>query len=251
MHPIASRVLVTLSLATCLLLAVPVAAKPPAVEDFVRIDEFNRQLADKLQQLREAEEFEKKPFPEQLMIKWEKGAATFKHVRKINGPDVLDAIFDWDELAQEPVTDATKRIMKRLPEVLKYKYGDVVKMSSTFRRDRYKVGKVLVDQLVKPPLHVRELAINCLEEIHKTRRQYVAEDPKEKRIKRQKAWKAYIDRVRKYGFFCSSRSAARQPGGRTIPGPRTALRPRRPSAGSTVSRSRTASSRASCGPAMR
>ena len=184
------------SIALLFLLVLPVAAKPPFVEGFVRLDRFNQQLADKLQNLREAEEFEKKPFPEQLLIKWDKGAASFKK-RKIVGPDVLKTIFDWEELFQEPPTDATKRIIQQLPEVLKLKYGNIVKMGKTFRRERFLVGRVLIGQLVKPPLHVRELAITCLEEIHKTRRQYVASDPKEKRVKRYKAWKAYIERVSK------------------------------------------------------
>ena len=114
------------SIALLLLLSLPVAAKPPTVEAFVRLDRFNRQLLEKLQRLRDAEEFEKKPFPEQLLIRWDKGASSFKHVRKISGPDVLELIFKWEELAQEPSTDAAKRIMQKLPEVLKAKYGDVV-----------------------------------------------------------------------------------------------------------------------------
>jgi len=186
-----------LSLPLALLPLRPATAKPPTVEGYVRIDEFNQLLAGKLQELREAEEFEKKPFPEQLVIKWEKGATSFKKVRKINGPDVVEEVFEWEELQSEPPTDATKRLMELLPKVLRDKYGAALKMDGDFKRERYKLGKILVDNLVKPPLHVRKLAIDCLEAMHHTRRNYVPEDPKDKRLKGQKAWKNYIERVRK------------------------------------------------------
>ncbi|MHC4451890.1 MAG: hypothetical protein ACYS0E_17420 [Planctomycetota bacterium] len=187
----------SLVLAFVVLLSVPAAAKPPAAEGFVRIDEFNQLLAGKLQELREAEEFEKKPFEEQLLIKWGKDATSFKHVRKITGPDVVDTIFEYEELLKEPPTDVAQRIAKKLPEVLKAKYGESLKMNKKFKLERFKVGKILVAQLVKQPLHVRQLAIECLDAVHHTRRGYVAEDPKDKRVKKQKAWKDYIDRVKK------------------------------------------------------
>jgi hypothetical protein len=183
--------------ALLLALAIPAAAKPPRVDGFVRIDEFTQNLAGKLQELREAEEFEKKPFEEQLLIKWEKNATSFKHVKKIKGPDVVEMIFEYDELLKEPPTDVAQRIAERLPAVLRAKYGESLKMSKTFKTERWKVGKILVAQLVKPPLHVRQLAIDCLEGAHRTRLAYVATDPKERRTRKQKAWKAYIDRVRK------------------------------------------------------
>lgn len=184
------------SLLLTLLFAVPALAKPPTVEGYMRMDEFGRKLEGKLQELREAEEFEKKPFPEQLVIKWEKGATSFRKVRNFDGVDVVKEVFDWEEIQKEPPTEATQRIMTKLPEVLRVKFGAALKMDRDFKRERYKIGRILVDNLVKPPLHVRKLALDCLEAMHHTRRNFVPEDPKDKRVKGQNAWKKYIDRVK-------------------------------------------------------
>ena len=82
-----------------------------------------------------------------------------------------------------------------LPQALKTHYGEAIKITSSFKRDRYQVGKELVDQLVKPPLHVRELAIECLQMVYNQgRKAYVAEDSKARRIKKQKEWKDYVRR---------------------------------------------------------
>jgi len=182
-----------------LLLAVPAAARPPRVDadvTFVRIDEFGKLIAGKHQQLKYEEEFRKKPFPEQLVIKWGEGATEFKTMRKIDGPDVIETVFEWEELRQEKPSEAALRVCKELPEVLKKKYGAVLKMDNKFKRERYRMGRLLVDELVKPPLHVRQLAADCLEAMHHTRQNYVADDDKEKRARAQKRWKTYIDRVR-------------------------------------------------------
>ena len=52
------------------LLAVVAVAKPPASQDFKRIDAFNRELASRFQKFKDAEEFKQKPLPEKLVIKW-------------------------------------------------------------------------------------------------------------------------------------------------------------------------------------
>lgn len=183
--------------ALVVLLSIPAAAKPPTVEGFVRKDEFNQLLAGKLQELREAEEFEKKPFEEQLLIKWGANASSFKHVKTIKGDDVVEKIFEYEELLKEPPTDVAQRLMKKLPEVLEAKYGQSLKMNKKFKTERWRVGKILIGQLVKPPLHVRQLASDCLEACHHTTLGYVATDPKGRRVQKQKAWKAYIDRVKR------------------------------------------------------
>ena len=179
------------------LIALPVSAKPPATEGFVRIDKFTEMLDARLKELQEKEQFAKLPFEEQLVIMWAKGEKSYKKVRKINGPDVIETIFDWDEINKEPPTDSANRLAASLPGVLKKKYGESLKMDKKFKSERYKVGRVLVAQLVNPPLHVRELAIECLNAMHHTRRNYVADDPKDRRVRRQKAWKDYIERVKK------------------------------------------------------
>ena len=165
-------------------LAPAVWAKPPASEGFVRFV-----------MLKKAEEFKKKPFPEKLLIRWSEGESSFESVRKLNGEAVVKAIFEWDDLTGEARTEAGERVAELLPEVLKEKYGEATRLNTAFRRDRYKVGRELVDQLVKPPLHVRELAIECLKMTYNGgRRGYVAEDAKPRRIKRQKEWLDYVKR---------------------------------------------------------
>ena len=116
-----------------LLLAVPAAGKPPRVDatvQFVRIDEFDKLIAGKHQQLKYEEEFRQKPFPEQLVIKWGEGATEFKSMRKIDGPDVIETVFEWEELRQEKPSEAAQRVCKELPLVLEKKYGAVLKMDN-------------------------------------------------------------------------------------------------------------------------
>ena len=185
-------------LLSILLLSGAAFAKPPQVEGFVRMDEFNRQLRTRFQEFREAEEFGQKPFPEKLLIKWSEGAPSFESVRKITGEVVLKEIFAWDELIGENPSEAADRAATLLPDVLKTKYGEATRLSKTFRTDRFKTARVLVDQLVKPPLHVRELAIKCLQMTYNgNRRGYVETDSKAKRKTKQKEWLDYIKRRRK------------------------------------------------------
>jgi hypothetical protein len=184
-----------------LLLSVPFAdvadAKPPTVEGFVRLAKLRKQLAEKLTELRVAETFASKPFPEQLLMKWDEGATSFGKMKKITAEKVLDQIFDWDELIGSEPTEAANRVIALLPIVMGRKYGQVVRMNRSFKSERYKATKGLVDELVKPPVHVRKLAILSLQAVYSTRRQYVETDPKSTRLKRQKAWEAYIKKIKR------------------------------------------------------
>ena len=179
-----------------LLLVGLASAKPPSSDGFERIDALQRQLAARLQKLKTAEEFEKKPLPEKLLIKWSDNEKKFENV-KLSGESVLEAIFEWDEFIGEKPSEAADRVAKQLPEVIKTRYGEAVKLTSSFKKDRYEASKVLVNQLVKPPLHVRILAIECLKNMYGARRGYVAEDDKSKRSKRQSEWSKYIKQRRK------------------------------------------------------
>ena len=173
-----------------------VAAKPPTVEGYVRLDAFRKQLSERIKKLKEEEAFNEKPFPEQLLIKWEAGETSFGKIRKLTGDKVIEEIFKWDELQATEPTKAAKRVMELLPQVMSAKYGQIVKMNKTFKNERYKTTAELVDHLVKPPAHVRQLAIVCLEAAYGTRLRYVANDPKSTRMKRQKAWDSHIKKLK-------------------------------------------------------
>ncbi len=179
------------------LLAVVAVAKPPASQDFKRIDAFNRELASRFQKFKEAEDFKQKPLPEKLVIKWSEGAKAFGGVKKLTGEAVIDAVFEWDALSAENKSEAVDRVLKLLPDVIKTRYGQAVVLNRSFKIERYNASRVLVDQLVKPPLHVRELAIECLKNMYGARRGYVAEDSKAKRQRRQKEWSTYIKQRKK------------------------------------------------------
>ena len=172
-------------------------AKPPASQDFKRIDDFKRELASRFQQFKKAEEFKQKPLPEKLIIKWSEGEKAFGGVKKLTGEAVIKAVFEWDALGAEKKSEAVDRVLKLLPEVIKTRYGQAVVLNRSFKVDRYNASKVLVDQLVKPPLHVRELAIECLKNMYGARRGYVAEDSKAKRERRKKEWSSYIKQRKK------------------------------------------------------
>lgn len=181
------------SLALVLFVVPSVWAKPPASEGFKRLEDLKTDLAKRYQQLKKAEEFEKKPLPEKLLIAWERGDTSFGNVRKLTGEVVVKAIFEWDELTGEAPSEAANRVVKLLPQALKTYYGEATRLNTAFKRDRYKVGRELADQLVKPPLHVRELAIACLMNTYNQgRKGYVAEDAKSRRLKRQKDWIDYV-----------------------------------------------------------
>ncbi|MEM8884148.1 MAG: hypothetical protein AAGD14_08780 [Planctomycetota bacterium] len=180
---------------TLTLCSLPALAKPPVTDGFVRVGEFRTQLAEKLQALRDAEDFETKPFEEQLLIKWEQDATRFKK-KRIKAEDVVETIFEWDQVIGDEPTEAAQRVLKKLPEVLAVKYGDAV-MTKDLKKERYEVSKELVSQLTKKQLHVRDLAARCLYSIYGTTRQYQPKDEPAKLKKRQRAWKDYIDRVRK------------------------------------------------------
>jgi len=183
------------SLALLLVFAPVAAAKPPASSGFVRLQQLNTELAKRYQELKKAEEFEKKPLPEKLLIKWDEGETSFGSVKKLTGEVVVKAIFEWAELTGPNPSEAATRVAKMLPQALKTHYGEAIRITTAFKRDRYQVGKELVDQLVKPPLHVRELAIECLQMTYNQgRKAYVAEDSKARRIKKQKEWKDYVRR---------------------------------------------------------
>ena len=192
-----TRVFVTLLLFWLLLFGAVASAKPPASDGFVRIDAFSRALAGRFQTLKKAEDFEKKPMPEKLLIKYGEGEKSFGSVKRLTGAAVIEAIFEWDEFIGETKSEAADRVIKLLPEVVKNYYGNAVKRNPAFKNDRYKASKVLVDQLVKPPLHVRELAIECLKNMYGARRGYVAEDSKSKRKRRQSEWSSYIKQRKK------------------------------------------------------
>lgn len=184
-----------LALALLLLLAPIAAAKPPASAGFVRLQELNTLLAKRYQELKLAEDFEKKPLPEKLLIKWDLGETSFGSVRKLTGEVVVKAIFEWDEMTSDTPSEAALRVIAFLPTALKTHYGEAIRINTAFKRDRYKVGLELVNQLVKPPLHVRELAIQCLQMTYNQgRKAYVAEDSKARRMKKQKEWKDYVKR---------------------------------------------------------
>jgi hypothetical protein len=185
----------SLLLASLLGLAPVAASKPPTSAGFVRLQELNTLLVKRYQELKDAEEFEKKPMPEKLLIKWEQGETSFGSVRKLTGEVVVKAIFEWEEFISDTPSDAAIKVGKLLPAALKTRYGEAIQITTAFKKERYQVGKELVDQLVKPPLHVRELAIECLQMTYnQNRKGYVPEDKRASRMKKQKEWRDYVKR---------------------------------------------------------
>jgi hypothetical protein len=146
--------------------------------------------------LRLAEDFASKPFPEQILMKWDEGAAKFGG-KKVTAKEVMEQIFKWDEMTAAEPSEAALRVIELLPQVMGRKYGQVRQLSRAFKNDRYHATKDLVAQLVKPPVHARKLAVDSLYAVYTTRRQYVATDPKSVRLKRQKAWATYIKKIKK------------------------------------------------------
>ncbi|MCK6459371.1 MAG: hypothetical protein L6Q95_05695 [Planctomycetes bacterium] len=178
------RVLVPL-----LLLAIAAEAQPPAVRDFRRLRKLRDDIASQYASLREQEEFALKPREEKLLIAFGKGEKKFEG-KTLDGEGVLSVILKWDEVLRDPPTEAGKRVLGELPNVLFERYAKPIEIP----KDRKEVALKLCDGLDSDSIHVRFASFEALKRIYRTPSgfMYVVDMPKKDRQDAIKSWRNYV-----------------------------------------------------------
>ena len=168
-------------------------AKPPAANGFMRADELQKMLAQRLAELKAKEEFDAKPRAEKLAILLDRGQKKFGK-ETLTGAGVVEEVFAWDALSKATLSESAQRTVKLLPKALHSCYGDYRSLSRTQRRDRQKASKELVTGLLSKHRHVRTLSIECLYALYGERRGYRPDAPEAERKRIQKSWAKAIRR---------------------------------------------------------
>jgi hypothetical protein len=176
-------------LAPLLLLALVADAQPPAVRDFRRLRGLRDDIATRYTSLKEQEEFALKPREEKMLIAFAKGEKKFEG-KTLEGPKVVETILEkWDQVLQDPPTEAGKRVLAELPNVLfdRYKVIEIPK-------DRREVSLKLCDALDSDVLHVRFCAFEALKRIYRTPNgfMYVVDMDKKGRQDAIKSWRNHV-----------------------------------------------------------
>lgn len=179
--------------------ALPAAAKPTSMPGFLRLDQLQEKMAEKLRSKREEEAFAAKPLQERWLLALRQGAKTFDG-QKLLPENVVREIFEkWKDFQQKTPTEESLRIVSLLPETLSLVYlPSKLGPEGWTKTQRHKTSKILIDQLDSPFLHVRSAAIDALEGVYGTRLFYQpAEDiPKRQREKWIDGWRDYNDKQR-------------------------------------------------------
>ncbi|HEX5137750.1 MAG TPA: hypothetical protein VFY93_12300 [Planctomycetota bacterium] len=172
-----------------LLLAIAVVAQPPKVEDFRRMKELRSDMADRHALLKDREEYALKPREEKMLILFDRGEEKFEG-KKLDGASLVVTILKWDQVNQEPPTEAGKRVLADLPNVLFRRYGQAIEVP----RDRKEVCLKLCDALDSDFTLVRASAFDALKKIYRTPSgfMYNVDMTKKERQDPIKSWKNYV-----------------------------------------------------------
>jgi len=173
-----------------LLVAIHVAAQPPVVEDsFRRLRRLRTDIGDQYAALKEQEEYALKPREEKMLILFDKGEKKFEG-KAIDGPKVVETILKWDQVNQDPPTEAGKRVLAELPGVLFRRYAQAIEIP----KDRREVSLKLCDALDSDFPLVRGAAFEALKKVYRTPSgfMYNVDMSKKERQDPIKSWKNYV-----------------------------------------------------------
>ncbi len=175
-----------------LLLALAAAAQPPVVPDFVRLRKFKDDIASRLVQLKNAEDFASKPMEEKMLLAFLDGQKEFGNEKLTGTLVVKTCLMKWADVQQAQPTEAGKRVLGKLPEVLYKRYTDVIDIP----KDRKDVAKDLLKALDSDFFHVRAAAFESLKKMYRTGSgfMYVPEMTKKERAEPIKAWTKFVNR---------------------------------------------------------
>jgi hypothetical protein len=179
-------------LASLLLLALVAAAQPPVVPDFVRMKAFRDEVLTRLAQLKADEEFASKPPEEKMLLAFLNGDKKFGNELLTGKLVVTTCLMKWADVQRAEPTEAGKRVLAKLPEVLSKRYGEAIDVP----KDRKDVSKFLLDALDSDFIHVRAAALESLMKMYRTGQafMYVADMNKKARAEPIKTWRKFVGR---------------------------------------------------------
>ena len=179
-----------------LLLACPPAtARPPAAPSFARYDELMVLLAERRQELRRKEEFERKPRVWKMLILFRERRETFERT-KLTGETVLEAVEKWDALKKpsEQLDEDAIGVLQEIPRAVAARFAPGGQFN---KHERWKASKILVEWLTHDLRHFRVVAIDTLNAMYKTRLMYQPDMKPGQRRTIQREWEKYIKRKRR------------------------------------------------------
>ena len=190
------------TLLVVLFVAVAAGARPPASDSYQRMDELRADLGARYKQLKEQEEFERKPLEEKLAILLDRAdpkARPTKFERiEITPSKVAKKILEWEELRTDTPSDAAKNTLAVLHEALKKRYGDPAIVDFD-RNPRHNASPRLVDETVSDHLWLRTACFDIRRTIYRNPNGlFYRPDAADKARKEKKAeWGSYIRKERR------------------------------------------------------
>jgi hypothetical protein len=144
--------------------------------------------------LKGEEEYALKPREEKMLLAFGKGDKKFEG-KNLDGEQVVATILKWGDVLQDPPTEAGKRVLASLPNVLYDRYAKAIEIP----RDRKDVSLKLCDALDSDLIHVRESAFEALKKIYRTPSgfMYVVDMDKKARQDAIKSWRNYVRKQNK------------------------------------------------------
>jgi hypothetical protein len=174
------------------LLAGVAFARPPTVPDFARMDELDSILLNLRHKYKEAEEFQRKPREERMILLFERSREDFEG-KTLTGEYVVKELFEkwkvWRAKDKDTPAEAI-RILMLLPDALKVRYATGYPIP---KLARYKASVPLVKALTHKNLHIRTAAIECLEAVYGRTLFYRPDASPGARKKKQSEWKREIE----------------------------------------------------------
>lgn len=143
-----------------LLLAFAARAEPPDAAEFVRLKGFREDLRGRFDELRQQEEFDRKPREERMLIAFGRGDRRFEG-KEIPGKLVVKTCLAWADVRRAQPTEAGRRVLGLLPAVLRDRYAVAVD-----RKERRDVSNLLVEALDSEFLPIRQAAVDALKAIY-------------------------------------------------------------------------------------
>ena len=184
------------SLLLLTLMAGVVLANPPGRPGFLRMDELEPKLSERLAKLQKAEAFRRKPRLERMIIRFEQGAESFEGKKFSDQKFVDELLVRWADV-QKPEEQCQAdhvRILSLLPNALRTRY-DVVPIP---KKERYAASKVLVKGLRSKHDIIRRISIECLSALYGGRTLMYRHDAQPgMRNERARKWKAEIEALKK------------------------------------------------------
>jgi hypothetical protein len=174
-------------------LCVAAAAQPPAIKDFVRMRKFRENISARITTLVQDEEYAQKPREEKMLLTLEKGERTFEGKALTAEAVVETCLLKWADVQEATPTEAGKRVLTRLPEVMGKRYAGVLDVD---KRDRYDASAKLIKALDSESLPVRNAAFDALKKIYRTSTGFMYEPTmtRKEREKPIKEWDRYVKR---------------------------------------------------------